>query len=133
MIIFDITKKETFVNLSKWIQTVQMRASIEHPPIIVLGNKADIDHKIEVDNDNIEEFRSSHPTIPVFEVSARSGLNVNDAFTELCIKMVDIKKSFSGIKLKSNRASRQVEEIGSTNDSTNLNKTKQRLKSRCCK
>ena len=43
MIIFDITKKETFVNLKKWIQTVQMRTSIEHLPIIVLGNKADIE------------------------------------------------------------------------------------------
>ena len=119
MIIFDITKKETFVNLSKWIQTVQMRASVEQPPIIVLGNKADIDKDIEVDDENIEEFRSAHPTIPIFEVSARSGLNVNQAFTELCIKMVNVKKSFSGIKLKANRASRQIEEIGSTSDTSN--------------
>ena len=133
MIIFDITKKETFVNLTKWIQTVQMRASVEQPPIIVLGNKVDIDQEIEVDYDNIEEFRSTHPTIPVFEVSARSGLNVNEAFTELCIKMVDIKKSFSGIKLKANRASRQVEEvIGSTGDIL-YPKTLLRKKTRCCK
>jgi GTPase SAR1 family protein len=55
VIIFDITKKETFVNLSKWIQTVQMRASVEQPPIIVLGNKADIDKDIEVDDENIEK------------------------------------------------------------------------------
>ena len=132
MIIFDITKKETFVNLTKWIQTVQMRASVEQPPIIVLGNKADIDQEIEVDYDSIEEFRSTHPTIPVFEVSARSGLNVNEAFTDLCIKMVDIKKSFSGIKLKANRASRQVEDIGSTSDTSNP-KTIKRQKTRCCK
>lgn len=96
-----------------------MRASVEHPPIIVLGNKADIDQDIEVDDENIEDFRSTHPTIPIFEVSARSGLNVNEAFTELCIKMVDVKKSFSGIKLKANRASRQIEEIGSTSDTSN--------------
>ena len=128
MIIFDLTRKETFVNLTKWIQTVHARASVENPPIIVIGNKFDKDQNIEVKSEDIEEFRSKNPLISVFEVSARSGFMVNDAFVELCIKMIDIKKSFSGVKLRANRISKPVTEIVSTSDTSNP-----RQKSRCCK
>ena len=116
------------MNLTKWIQTVHARASVENPPIIVIGNKFDKDQNIEVKSEDIEEFRSKNPLISVFEVSARSGFMVNDAFVELCIKMIDIKKSFSGVKLRANRISKPVTEIVSTSDTSNP-----RQKPRCCK
>jgi hypothetical protein len=55
---------------------------------------------------------------------------VNDAFVELCIKMIDVKKSFSGMRLKANRFSKPVTEMISTNDTSNPKVIK---KSNCCK
>jgi hypothetical protein len=55
---------------------------------------------------------------------------VTDAFVELCIKMIDVKKSFSGMKLKANRFSKPVTEVISTNDSSNSKAIK---KPNCCK
>lgn len=119
MIIFDLTRKDTFVNLAKWIQIVRVNASIEDPPIIVLGNKGDLEQKIEVTSEEIEEFMSKNPLIRLFEVSARSGAGVNDAFVELSLKLVDMKKSISGVKLTNNRFSKPITEIVSTSDTTN--------------
>jgi hypothetical protein len=79
--------------------------------------------------EEIEEFRMKNPSIPIFEVSARSGGGVTEAFVDLCLKMIDMKKSISGVKLKKNRFSKPVTEILSTSDTTNPKPKK----SKCCK
>ena len=129
VIIFDMTRKESFVNLSKWIQTVYSKAMMENPPIVVLGNKVDQDHNFEVDSKDIEEFRNKHPLVALFEVSARSGFMVNEAFVELCIKMIDVKKSFSGMKLRPNRHSKPITD-NTTEEASNGKGIK---KPACCK
>lgn len=111
VIVFDFTRRETFENIAKWTQLLRVHATMEEPPILVLGNKKDMESEIQVTNRDVEEFQERNRGIAFYEVSARSGMHVTEAFVDLCIRMVDIKKSVSGIKLKSNRLSRVVEEV----------------------
>jgi Ras-related protein Rab-12 len=45
VIVFDLTRKETFDNVPKWINTLMMHALMENPPILILGNKKDLDEQ----------------------------------------------------------------------------------------
>lgn len=65
---------------------------MEDPPILVLGNKRDIDTDIQVTQQEISEFQEQNKgTIIFYEVSARSGHHVYEAFVQLCVKMMDVK------------------------------------------
>ena len=109
MIVFDFTRRDTFLNVAKWLQLLRLHATQEDPPVTVLGNKRDMDRKhYEVSNDDIEEFQSVNRTTIFYEVSAKSGLNVEEAFVELCTKMSDSKKSI-GLKLRSGHMSKAIE------------------------
>jgi len=64
-----------------------------------------------------------------YEVSARSGHNITDAFVALCSRMMEVKKEVMGVKLKSNRHSKAVDEALSTDDTSK----KSNKKLSCCK
>ena len=52
--IFDLSRKNTFVSIKKWIQYIKTHSSLEHT-ILVLGNKKDTEAK-EVTAEDIAEF-----------------------------------------------------------------------------
>ncbi len=45
VIVFDYTRRETFQNVTKWIEQLRLRATIEEPTIVLLGNKVDVQDK----------------------------------------------------------------------------------------
>jgi ribosome biogenesis GTPase A len=114
---------------------LRMHAAMDDPPVIVLGNKRDLSHS-EVTSEMVDLFRSKNPDVLFAEVSARSGHHCNEAVGELCLKMLESKKSVTGIRLKNNRHSKAIEEFASTADTLNKNpsfKGKRGEKSSCCK
>lgn len=58
---------------------------------MVLANKRDLDTKRQISNKEIEEFQREQTTSDLlfFEVSARNGQNINEAFVELSEKMLE--------------------------------------------
>lgn len=134
MIVFDYTRRATFDNLSKWIMQLRMHASMDEPPVIVIGNKRDL-AEVEVTSEMVDQFRAKNPKVLFTEVSARNGMNCNDAVKELCLKMLESKKSVTGIRLKNNRHSKPVEEFASTADTLYKNPSfkGKRGKVSCCK
>lgn len=100
MLVFDFTRRETFDNLAKWLLQLRLHATMEDPPILILGNKRDLEGQIEVTPEDLAAFKQENRGVTIFEVSARSGFNVNEAIVTLCNRMLDIKRSISGLKLK---------------------------------
>jgi GTPase SAR1 family protein len=41
IVVIDITKKETFSNIEKWLELIDLHSSIEDPPVLILANKCD--------------------------------------------------------------------------------------------
>ena len=59
-----------------------MHSSLEKPPILILGNKRDVeDNKLEVTEKDIMEFEKQYSDLIIEYVSARTGANVNEAIT----------------------------------------------------
>ena len=79
MIVFDITKKETFNDITKWIEFVRDKGDI---PILIVGNKCDIEERAEVQTDECESFCNQNG-FTYFITSARTGQNVENAFKSL--------------------------------------------------
>jgi GTPase SAR1 family protein len=56
---------------------------------MVLANKRDLEGKRQITTKDIEEYQRGNPSdLMFFEVSARNGQNVTEAFMELSEKML---------------------------------------------
>lgn len=76
IIVFDITRSETLSNVSVWYKEC-LKNNIGHVPMILVGNKIDLERKILI---NEEMAVASQLNIPYFETSAKTGVNVNVIF-----------------------------------------------------
>lgn len=79
--VFDLTRNRTLENLNSWILRVK-EYSKPDLPFVILGNKSDLKIAVEIKNSNIEKI-TKETSYPYFETSAKTGLNVEEAFTTL--------------------------------------------------
>lgn len=79
LVVYDITKRDTFINVSKWIGDLKMNG--EKDVIIVLvGNKSDLNDDREVSIEEGIEFAKEKNVLFV-ETSAFKSVNIEKAFT----------------------------------------------------
>jgi len=79
LLVFDSTRKSTWLELPKWIQETE-DALGERIPIILLANKVDLtEHRI-ISQEMALEFVSEHNLSGYLETSALTGKNVEEAF-----------------------------------------------------
>jgi len=90
VLVFDITREESLDNLASWIGELMKHNSDKIVPLILVGNKADLRNKVDnpVDIGFATEYAEelsdwSRFTVPYFEASALTGLNVENVFTTL--------------------------------------------------
>ena len=90
VIVVDLSKKETLESVDSWIDQIFSRTDVKNPTIMVLANKRDLD-KRQISNREIEEFQRAHDDLEIlcYEVSARNGHNITEAFMELSEKMLN--------------------------------------------
>lgn len=84
MLVFDISRKESFNDLSKWIEKF---VSVEpKSPIVIVGNKCDLENR-EVSYDDAQKF-AANLGYKYFETSAKNGFGVEEAFSTLFTEAV---------------------------------------------
>ncbi|MFQ6128248.1 MAG: Rab family GTPase [Thermoplasmata archaeon] len=76
----DITRRETLDNLTYWIESVYKVTG--RIPIQLLGNKWDLKHQREMEEDDIASFGKKYSS-GYDLTSAKTGMNVEKAFFEL--------------------------------------------------
>jgi len=74
----DFTRPETMRNLREWLGS--FRSVVGEMPVIILSNKADLDKRFTLSE--LESF-GKEVGCRVFETSAKTGLNVEQAFQEI--------------------------------------------------
>jgi len=88
IIVFDVTNRNSFNNIKQWIVEVEEFSCSSNIPRILVGNKADLSDRREVEFDMASEFARQN-SISYIETSVMRQSNIKEAFLEL------VKESFS--------------------------------------
>ena len=80
LLVYDTTRRESFVHLSRWLAEAQQYAR-PNITITLVGNKADITHKRQVQRSEGEAFAKENGLL-FLETSAKTGENVDAAFMQ---------------------------------------------------
>lgn len=86
-LVFDITQRSTFDNLEKWHADIK-EVALPNVITVLIGNKSDLAaERRQVSREEIDAFANDHK-MKYFEVSAKTGENVNEAITS-CLSIID--------------------------------------------
>jgi len=80
---YDITNSNSFKSLETWRDEFLVQASPRDPenfPFVLLGNKIDNEAKRAVSSRRAESWCQLKNNMPYFEVSAKDGVNIDEAF-----------------------------------------------------
>jgi len=91
LVIYDTTQRKSFDKLDEWVQS--FRQSRKEEPILLIGNKVDLDDKLKITEKECREFATKN-NMDFLLTSAKTGNNVEIAFRNL------IKKILEGIFAK---------------------------------
>ena len=111
VLVFDVTKRETFENLKNWVNSLGNNTVSETGKqilLLVVGNKVDLDR--EVSTEEALKFCKEINT-EYEEMSAKSGTNVKEGINKLVAKLVkrvpekeaDVVSSNTTISQQSNK------------------------------
>ncbi|XP_052587500.1 ras-related protein Rab-13 isoform X1 [Peromyscus californicus insignis] len=81
ILVYDITDEKSFENIQNWMKSIKENASagVER---LLLGNKCDMEVKRKVQKEQANKLAREHG-IRFFETSAKSSMNVDEAFNSL--------------------------------------------------
>ncbi|KAI0003710.1 ras family-domain-containing protein [Russula compacta] len=74
LLVYDITNRESFVNLSRWLEDARALAS-PHLVVVLVGNKSDREEDREVEWEEASRWAAEH-NVHFLETSSLSGDNV---------------------------------------------------------
>lgn len=86
LLVFDITRPETFENCIKWMREVKQFTGKAYLPSNILGNKVDLEDLRAVKYKDVNEFAKRYKTT-FYRTSALTGEHVNKSFVWLARKI----------------------------------------------
>jgi len=89
LLVYDVTDRKSFDNIRTWMRNIDQHAN-EQVVKILLGNKCDMSDKRAVSKEEGEKLAQEF-NIDFFETSAKSNINVEDAFTKIARSIKDKK------------------------------------------
>ena len=99
---FDLTNKNTFEQVSYWIEQIEANKSKDYPLSLVLfGNKCDMKEDIIIKDNDIKSMKMKY-NLDYFETSAKDGTNVQKIFEYLIKIIIKTRRLFDKIGLSSN-------------------------------
>ena len=76
--VYDITRKDTFIHVTKWLEEVRNNSS-KTITVILIGNKKDLEDKRQVSYEEGEAFAKENGLM-FLETSAKTAYNVVESF-----------------------------------------------------
>jgi small GTP-binding protein len=87
LLMFDLTNKYTFQNLENWIKGIyNIRDKV---PLIIIGNKCDLEQQIEVNDDVVKKF-GEKINASYYKTSAKNGKNIDKAIVNFVKQIIDL-------------------------------------------
>ena len=88
LLVFDVTKFETFNVLEEWINSIKNQTSNDII-VVLVGNKIDLNNKV-ISDDEIKNFANDNK-FKYFLTSAATGKNINEVFDYIVKEIYKIK------------------------------------------
>uniref|UniRef100_A0A7S1ERB5 Uncharacterized protein n=1 Tax=Timspurckia oligopyrenoides TaxID=708627 RepID=A0A7S1ERB5_9RHOD len=88
LLVYDISKKPTFENISRWLKELKDHAD-SNIVIMLVGNKSDLQHLRAVTTEEGSKFSAGN-SLSFIETSALDASNVNEAFTSILTEIYRI-------------------------------------------
>jgi small GTP-binding protein len=120
ILVYSIANKETFKNLDTWMNSVKNIADLSSKPVIILGNKCDLNENRQVTYEEGENY-AKNLGYHFYETSAKTGENVKEAFDDIFEQLYKIYEE----EIEGNKEFKKSETIS-------LN-SKHDKKKKCCK
>ncbi|EDV25381.1 uncharacterized protein TRIADDRAFT_24368 [Trichoplax adhaerens] len=86
IIAFDITRKESFLNVPLWLEDIKKYAG-KNVVLLLVGTKTDLDDLRSVELSDVRAFAAHHNIFDVIETSAKTDCNVEDAFYKMAFEL----------------------------------------------
>ena len=96
---YSITSRTSFEEIDAFVQHVYRVKDSYDVPMVLVGNKCDLEEDREVTSEEARQYASRHPTMWFYEISAKDRINVDEIFIELSSKVL-IKSEFGSLKMK---------------------------------
>ena len=104
LLVYDITRRETFTHLSSWLDDARQHSNKEMT-IMLIGNKSDLDHRRQVSFEEGEQFARENGLV-FLETSAKTADHVEEAFVatakaiykKIQDDIIDVNNETYGIK-----------------------------------
>ncbi len=89
LLVFDLTREQTYTETRKWLTEIRQFAG-QDIPFVLIGNKLDLIEDVGevIDRDEARSLAEGEGSIYI-ETSAKSGINVDESFTELTRRIID--------------------------------------------
>lgn len=91
LLLYDVTRRRTFLNSDRWREETFKNVG-KKIPLIVVANKVDLVESRAVTPKEGEDYAKEHDFLYV-ECSALTGENVEEAYVQLCKRMIEDSKS----------------------------------------
>ncbi|MFX1517530.1 MAG: Rab family GTPase [Promethearchaeota archaeon] len=98
-LVFDLTTPTSLKHLNKWLEEFSKNIQLKKSSVIVLGNKMDLKDEIKVSSDTVLQYISSNLVnkftnvdnqIKYYQTSAKTGENVEQAFSILGKRIIEL-------------------------------------------
>ena len=98
IIVFDVTSQDSFDNVKGWINSIKSNLGEKIIPIIIVGNKIDMENMREISKEDGKKIASEND-FKYFETSAKTGIGVDEAIKEIVNQILDIQDKNEDEKL----------------------------------
>ena len=102
-ILFDITLKQSFTDVEKWIDFIHQNA--KGAKIVIFANKMDLIDERDVSEEEIQKFINEN-NLDYIDGSAKTGQNIDDAFSKMAQLVCDGNPLFAA-QLKTNTTKKE--------------------------